>query len=102
MDKVIKIILAILLFSCLAEMPYEYYQLVRFAGLFGFIILAYLASDKAIKVEMIIFICLALLFQPLFKISLGRLIWNIVDVIVGIGLLASILFISESKVKNSF
>jgi len=30
---------------------------------------------------------LALLFQPFFKISLGRTLWNIVDVIVGIGLL---------------
>jgi hypothetical protein len=31
-----------------------------------------------------------LLFQPFFKIALGREIWNIVDVIVGLGLLASI------------
>jgi hypothetical protein len=101
MDKVIKIILAILFFSCLADMPYGYYQLVRFSGLVGFIILAYLASDKENKVEMIIFICLAVLFQPLFKISLGRVIWNIVDVIVGIGLFASVFFISKSPDKNS-
>ncbi|WP_335339821.1 DUF6804 family protein [Algoriphagus sanaruensis] len=33
---------------------------------------------------------LAILFQPLLKISLGRDIWNIVDVVVGIGLLISI------------
>jgi len=32
---------------------------------------------------------LALLFQPFFKISLGRELWNVVDVIVGIGLLIS-------------
>ena len=97
MDKVIKIILAILFFSCLADMPYGYYQLVRFSGLVGFIILAYLASDKENKVEMIIFICLAVLFQPLFKISLGRVIWNIVDVIVGIGLFASVFFSTKNN-----
>ena len=37
----IKIILAILFFLCLADMPYGYYQFVRFAGLIGFVILAY-------------------------------------------------------------
>ena len=99
MDKIIKIILAILFFSCLVDMPYGYYQLVRFAGLFGFIILAYRASDKANKVEMIIFICLAVLFQPLIKISLGRIFWNIVDVIVATGLIASIFFIIKPSIK---
>ena len=39
---------------------------------------------------MIIYGSLALLFQPFFKIALGRVIWNIVDVIVGIGLLVSL------------
>ena len=39
---------------------------------------------------MIIYIGLALLFQPFFKIALGREIWNIVDVVVGIGLLVSV------------
>jgi hypothetical protein len=31
---------------------------------------------------MILFIVLALLFQPLLPIALGRVIWNIVDVVV--------------------
>ena len=35
----------------------------------------------------IVFILLALLFQPFFKVTLGRTLWNIVDVIVGLGLL---------------
>lgn len=39
---------------------------------------------------MIIYGGLALLFQPFFKIALGRQMWNIVDVIVGIGLIISI------------
>ena len=30
---------------------------------------------------------LALLFQPFFKIALGRTVWNVVDVVVAIGLL---------------
>jgi hypothetical protein len=90
MDKAIKIILAILFFLCLADMPYGFYQFVRFAGLIGFAILAYKAHEQGRQAEMIIYVGLALLFQPFFKIALGREIWNIVDIVVGIGLLISI------------
>ena len=38
---------------------------------------------------------LALLFQPFIKIALGRLIWNVVDVVVGVGLV--ILYCVEKK-----
>jgi hypothetical protein len=40
---------------------------------------------------LIIYGGLALLFQPFFKTALGRDLWNIVDVFVGIGLIISIL-----------
>lgn len=73
-------------------MPYGFYQLVRFTALIGFSILAYLVSGKENKIEMIIYIGLAILFQPIVKIDLGREIWNIVDLIVGIILIASIFF----------
>ena len=39
---------------------------------------------------------LALLFQPFFKIALGREMWNVVDVIVGAILLVLILFKNNS------
>lgn len=98
MDKMIKIFLAILFFICLVDMPYGYYQFVRFAGLVGFSILAYKAHEQGRQTEMIVYVGLALLFQPFFKIALGRQIWNIVDVVVGLGLLAS-LFI-KNKVDS--
>lgn len=96
MESVIKIFLAILFFICLADMPYGYYELVRLIGLVGFAFLAYKAHDQGRQSEMILFIGLALLFQPFFKIALGRQIWNIVDVVVGLGLIAS-LFIKKDK-----
>jgi hypothetical protein len=98
MNNVIKILLAILFFLCLADMPYEYYQFVRFAGLVGFAILAYQAHEQGRQTEMIIYGGLALLFQPFFKIALGREIWNIVDVIVGVGLIVSIFI--KNKLSN--
>ena len=92
MEKVIKIILAVLFFICLLKMPYGYFQAVRIAALAGFLILAYQSYKTDNKILMIIFICLAILFQPIIKITLGRIIWNIVDVIVGILLIVSIFF----------
>ena len=77
-------------------MPYGYFQLVRFVALVGFAILAYTANEKGQKIETIIYVCLGILFQPFFKIALGRQIWNIVDVVVGIALVVS-LFIRPSK-----
>ena len=71
-------------------MPYGYFQFVRFAGLIGFGILAYQAHQQGRQTEMIIYGGLALLFQPFFKITFGRQLWNIIDVVVGIGLLISI------------
>ncbi len=99
MDKIIKIVLAVLFFLCLADMPYGYYQLVRFAGLIGFAILSYQANQQGRQTEMIIYGALALLFQPFFKIALGRELWNIIDVIVGIGLIISI-FLKPKTNKN--
>jgi len=90
MNKIIKIGLAILMFGCLLEVPYGYYQLVRFIALIGFGVLAYQANQQSKKTEMFIYAVLALLFQPFFKIALGRELWNIVDVIVGVGLLVSL------------
>lgn len=88
--KIIKVVFAILFFLCLADMPYGFYQFVRFAGLIGFVILGYQANEQGRQTEMIIYGGLALLFQPFFKVSLGRQMWNIVDVMAGLGLLISI------------
>jgi hypothetical protein len=96
MDKIIKIGLALLFFLCLLDMPYGFYQFVRFVALIGFGILAYKANEENKNTEMIIYGGLALLFQPFFKIAFGREMWNIVDVIVGIGLIAS-LFMNRTK-----
>jgi predicted membrane protein len=89
LEKSTKIILAILLLLCLLGMPYGYYQFVRFVSMAGFAYLAYSANEKNHKNELFIYIALALLFQPFFKIALGRTLWNIIDLVVGISLLVS-------------
>ena len=71
-------------------MPYGYYQLVRALAMIGFAILAFQAYNSKRIIEMIVYIGLAILFQPLLKIALGREVWNILDIVVGLGLIASI------------
>ena len=95
----IKVVLAILFFLCLADMPYGFYQVVRLIGLIGFAILAYQANQQGRQTEMIIYGGLALLFQPFFKVALGRQLWNIIDVVVGLGLIISIFLKPKSQVK---
>lgn len=90
MERIIKIVLAGLLFLCLIDMPYGFYLLVRFIALIGFALLAYQALQDGRQTGVIIYVLLALLFQPIYKISLGRELWNLVDVFVGVGLIVSI------------
>ncbi len=89
-DILIKISLSILLLLCLLDMPYGFYQFVRFVALIGFGVLAFKAKEENNKTEMVIYGALALLFQPFFKIALGREIWNVVDVVVVLGLIFSL------------
>lgn len=98
MGRKIKVALALLLLLCLMDMPYGFYQLVRFIGLIGFSVLAYQANESSRQAETIAYVVLAVLFQPFFKIALGREIWNVIDVIVAIGLLGS-LVVRKSKPK---
>ena len=95
--KTVKIILAAMLFLCLAKMPYGYFQFVRFAVFLGSCLLAYNSYEKCLTNNMIIFIGLALLFQPFLKIALGRELWNIVDVAVAAILIGSIFYKEKFK-----
>ncbi|WP_333696713.1 DUF6804 family protein [Flavobacterium sp.] len=90
MNNLLKIILALLLFLCLFNMPYGYYQFVRFAAMGSFLWLGWEAHQQGKSIEVFVFLLLALLFQPFLKIALGRTIWNNVNAIVGVGLLISI------------
>tara|TARA_R110000764_G_scaffold90621_1_gene173057 strand:- start:19116 stop:19421 length:306 start_codon:yes stop_codon:yes gene_type:complete len=100
MEKIIKVILALLFFLCLLDMPYGYYELVRFVAFASFAFLAYKANQEDKSEQVFIYIALALLFQPFYKIALGREIWNMVDVVAGIGLLISIFIKNKKSVRD--
>lgn len=86
-----------MLLLCLADMPYGYYELVRFIAMILFGYMAVLYYRKESMPLTVTFAGLALLFQPFVKIALGRTIWNIVDVVVALFLI--VLYI-KTRDKN--
>lgn len=89
-------VIAAILLLCLLDMPYGFYTFVRFAATIFFCLFAYNAYKDGSSDRMILFIVVAVLFQPLIKIPLGRVVWNIVDVIVA----AYLLYLLCSQIKN--
>ena len=89
-ENILKAALAILLLICLLDMPYGYYQLLRFAAVVGFAILGYFAYEGKNIPATLVFVALAFLYQPLLKVPLGRDIWMVVDGVVAAGLIISI------------
>ncbi len=89
MDKMLSNIglgLAVALLICLFPMPYGYYTLVRFVSMILFGCMAY-SFYKEEKIPLcILFVALALLFQPFIKVALGRTMWNVIDVILAVAL----------------
>lgn len=95
--KYIKLILSTIFLLCLAPMPYGFYSLIRFVAMIAFAVFAYSYYEKKDNKLAIVFLSLAVLFQPLLPIYLGRVLWNIVDVIVAVFLI--ILFFKENSHK---
>ena len=97
----IKLIFAILFMLCLLQMPYGYFQAARFIGMLSFALLVFYDYQKnqTINSGVIIYLTLALLFQPFIKIALCKTVWNVVDVLVNVGLIISI-FIRPKKYES--
>jgi hypothetical protein len=83
----IQIVGAIMLLMCIFPLPYGYYTLTRLITTFIGIYLACNYYSKNKNELALSFIFIAVLFQPFIKISLGRDLWVIVDVVVAIFLL---------------
>ena len=95
--KNLKIIIGIALLICLAPMPYGYYTLIRIVATLIFVIFALQYYKDKKEGLALAFGLFAILFQPLIKISLGKAIWNLIDVIVAT--LLFILWFKERKEK---
>lgn len=92
MEKIVKIGLAALLLICLLDMPYGYYQFVRVTATMFFVLFAIQSYQTQSTIYLVVYLVLAILFQPFEKIALGRELWNVVDLFVGVGLLLKALY----------
>lgn len=97
----IKLALAILFFICLFDMPYGYFQLVRFLAMIIFLYFGLTAYQDKKEGLVYVYIGLAILFQPIIKIALGRTIWNLVDVLVAIWLIYLVYIDYQAVNKNN-
>ncbi len=86
----IKVFLIFLFIVCWFKMPWVYFQFVRSIGFLGFGYLAFLAYENSRTNWSIFYSISTLIIQPIFKVSMGRYYWNIMDLIWVIILLYSI------------
>ena len=96
--KQVYLIIAAMMLLCLAPMPYGYFMLVRFVAMVAFGLMAYQYYTRQKAIAAVIFGVLALLFQPIYKIALGRTTWNVIDVLVAVLLIA--LYVLEKRMEK--
>ncbi|MBQ7869972.1 MAG: hypothetical protein IJ355_06585 [Prevotella sp.] len=98
MNTYLRPILIVMLLLCLAPMPYGYYEIVRVVAMVIFGAMAYGYHEARKDGLMVTCGVLAVLFQPFFKIALGRTMWNIVD--VAVAALLIVIMLKERKEKE--
>ena len=79
--NILKVVLIVLFILCWLDMPWTYFQLVRSIGMIGFAILSYDENIKGNKHMAILWGLSAIIINPVVKVSLGRSLWNIIDLI---------------------
>lgn len=93
-SNLLKTIAIILLIIGLPEMPYQYYELMRFVLTAIFIWFVIIEKDSEKQGWKYTFGALAILFNPFFKLKIEESGWKIIDIITAILLLINII---ESK-----
>jgi len=73
-----------MLFGAIAEWPYGYYTILRWITCMTSILVVLQAFEKNIDWAKIVFILIAILFNPLAPIYLSRNTWISLDVITAI------------------
>ncbi len=79
-----------MLFGAIAEWPYGYYTLLRWITCIASILIAFQAFEKNINWAKVVFIVIAILFNPLAPIYLSRSTWIPLDIITAILFIFSI------------
>ena len=80
----------VMLFGAIAEWPYGYYILLRWITCITSILVVLQAFEKDIDWVKVLFIIIAILFNPLAPIHLSRSTWIPLDIVTAILLIFAI------------
>jgi len=83
---------SLLLVIAVLPLPYGYYMLLRLLITASAAYVAYKNFNKEIPVWGIVFVIVALLFNPLYVVHFDKTLWVIIDILV-----ASLFFINSKK-----
>lgn len=87
------VLAAMLLWALVDSNPYGYYQLLRWGCFVGFLLIARYSQLRSHEPWIWAFGALALLYNPIFPVALGRSLWEVVN--VGTGVVLIVWFIGE-------
>ncbi len=82
--KYFVILTILMLFGALAEWPYGYYTILRWITCITSILVVLQAFEKNIDWAKVVFIVIAILFNPLAPIYLSRSTWIPLDIVTAI------------------
>lgn len=89
------LIVAMVLLFALADWPYAYYQLLRWATCGVSVYVAYIAYIWQKKWIVWIFTFIAILFNPLVPIHLKRELWSVIDLVCALLFITTAILIKK-------
>jgi hypothetical protein len=96
-ETLIKISISCLLLICLLQLPFGYFQLIRFISVVGFAILAWYSYERKQFPVVIVYLGLAVIFQPLMVVPMEGTRWVFASILVAAGLVISIFVKGKAK-----
>ena len=96
--KFTRILVAILLLLALLKLPIGYYTFLKIFIVIISLILVYKANDLKNQVWFILFLILAIIFNPIIPIYFNKLIWKIIDIFAAIIFLMSLYYLKFERI----
>ena len=100
MNQLLKLILTGILILCFLKMPLVFYRFSSYILFSGFGWLAYEAFQRQDRMDVKIFVILALLYNPFIRFPFPNFLWVIINVLVIIGLILNILFAQDNPYED--
>lgn len=99
-EKVMIVILLLLTVLCLTDLPDIVSQIVRSLAFAGYLYMGYLSVRGGKWGFTVLYLLLALVFQPFYMFGIGQQLWVVIDIVVIVTLLYSLYRAFKSKIKK--